>query len=360
VSTEILLTATLFGGVLLLALYAFDPRRRVALRRCAALVALGYLVAGVLASPLFYAAIWLPHPSGLVSAGGSPAPLSGVRTVIGAGGGSERAVVPVPPSAGISRVDVALLAIPLIAILVYLAWTKRAEPVARALTVTALIVLICSAGVVVIGSTSLPTPWALVQHLPLFGLVRPQRLTLFFWLIAAIGVGAWLAERPRSLIRWGIASAVVVSMLPPIWTGAWTSVIPTPPSLATAGLRQIALGDNLLVVAGPGGAISHRLDDLALPTVWQVRSNFSFRLADAYVGSFPPDLPPVVQRLVFRQEIDPSAAPALLAWLRRAGVTWVMVMRPTHAIEGRLRSVLRSEPIRIDGLDLYAVPAGTR
>jgi hypothetical protein len=353
-STEVLLTMTLFGGIVLLLLYVWDVDRRPALRRCVMLVGLAYVVAGILASPMLYTALALPHPHGVSSIGRSTlVPMSGLRTEFG----SRPAPSPtgtVRPASGVSRSAVALLQLPQIAVLLHLMWTRRRGPVARTLAAAALIAAVCAAGVVVVGSTVLPTPWSFAARLPLLRLARPQRLTMFVWLIGAVGAGVWLATRRRAAVRVGVAVLLLGATLPALWKGSWTSSIQTP-SILGAGDPVLTSGANVLVVAGPRGPRSHQAVDLALPTVWQMESGFSFRLADAYVGSFPPQFPAAVRRLVFDQPFLPGQAATILPWLRRAGVRAVLLTHPTPAALARVQRLLGAGPVRVRGLVLFRV-----
>jgi hypothetical protein len=351
VSTEVFATTTLFGGIALLLLYAWDRGRRPALRRCALLIGMSYVVVAVLASPMLYTAIAMPHPAGLASASQSPTPMSGVRTFVPDPGALRAGFL--HPSRRDSPSAALLLALPLAGILLHLAWRRRREPVLRALAVTAALALVCSFGILVVGSTSLPTPWALAMRVPLLRLIRPQRLTMFFWLIASVGVGVWLAERQRSWRRWGAAALVLAATVPALWLGSWTSVILTPRFLAAAH-PYLASGENVVIVTGPGPG-SRQFDDLAFPTVWQVESGFSFRLADAYVGSFPPPLPAPVRRLVSHDALSPDQTATLYAWFRQAGVRAVLVMRPTPAVVASIQRLLGADPLILDGVALFAV-----
>ncbi len=357
ISTEVLVTGTLVGALALVLFAAWDRERRPAVGRCAALAALGYLVAGILSTPLLYAALAMPHPVGLASAG-SPLPMSGVRTVVPSATALRADLL--HPSRGDSAVAVLILAIPLALILVDLLRRRWREPAIRALAVTGAAVLACSVGVLVVGGREVPTPWAAVTHLGFLRLIRPQRLTMYFWLIAAVGVGTWLAERPASRGRLGLVVLAVAAMVLPLSWGTWTSVIPPSP-LGVGAWSPIGLGDSVLVVSSPGSA-SQRFDDLAFPTVWQVESNFSFRLADAYVGSFAPALPGPVNRLVFGKPPLPGDAAALQAWIRSAHVTWFLVVRPSQAVIGSVEALVGSAPLWRGGVALFRVggPSGQR
>jgi len=351
VSTEVFATTTLFGGLALLLLYAFDRPRRGALRSTAKVVGAGYVAAGVLASPLLYAALVLRRPPGLASAGHAPAPFSGVETHVSPHLGTLRAGLLHPSGPG-SWVATVVLALPLFAILAHLAWTKRRGPVLRALAATAGVALLCSVGVLVVGHTTVPTPWALARHLPFLGLIRPQRLSLFVWLIAAAGAGVWLAARERSPWSWGAGALAIAALLPAMWWGAWTSVVPAPAWAADPPFRP---GENVAVVAGPGPR-ARQLEDLAFPTVWQAESGFTFRLANAYVGSFPPPLPLAVRQFEFARPLGPAQARDVLAWLHQAGVRSVVVMRPANAVVGSVHRLLGTDPVPVGTVVLFRVP----
>jgi len=110
----------------------------------------------------------------------------------------------------------------------------------------------------------------------------------------------------------------------------------------------------VVIVTGPGPG-SRQFDDLAFPTVWQVESGFSFRLANAYVGSFPPPLPAPVRRLVSHDPIPPDQTARLYAWFRQAGVGAVLVMRPTPVVVDPIQRLLGAEPLILDGVALFPV-----
>src|SRR5207253_4465057 len=131
--------------------------------------------------------------------GGSATPFSGVETHLHLHSGA---------------LAVALgLGLPLFAALAWVVWTQRRRPAVRALAATAFVALVCSPGILVIGSTTVPTPWTLARHVPFLRLVRPQRLTMFVWLIGAVGMGAWIAVRQGSWRRWGAAAVAAGAML---------------------------------------------------------------------------------------------------------------------------------------------------
>lgn len=335
ISTEVLATATMFAAIASALLFVWDRSRRASIRRCAALVGAAYLGAGLLASPFLYAALAMPRPSGLASSGQAPEPFSGVESHIGL---HAATIV-----AGIGGAAV-------FAILGYLVWTRRDRPVFRALSATAMVALAFAPGVVVVGATVLPSPWGLMRHLPFLGLVRPQRLTMFVWLIGAVAAGVWLASARGSWRRWGAILVTVGVAFAAALTGTWTSIVPAQPDLAA-----LSSGENVAVVAGAGPRAA-QLPDLAFPEVWQVWSGFSFRLANAYVGSFPPLLPPAVQRFQYGTPPRVGDGAAVRSWLQTAGVGAVLVIRPTSVSVGPVVRLLGTDPVWERGVVIVPVP----
>jgi len=217
-----------------------------------------------------------------------------------------------------------------------------------------MVALILSAGIVVIGSRDLPTPWVLADHIPFLRLVRPQRLTIYLWLIASVGVAVWLSSREWSWRRWAAGVVAVATLVPAFWVGAWTSTIRTPGFVTGRG-SPLRAGRIVAIVAGPG-SVSSKLSDLAFPTVWQIQSNFSFRLANAYVGSFPPTLPAAVRRFQFGTPLLPGDDAVVISWLRHQRVAIVLLMRPTPASVRPVQALLETRPVPAGGVVLFFVP----
>ena len=116
---------------------------------------------------------------------------------------------------------------------------------------------------------------------------------------------------------------VLAALLPAVFVGRWTSRIPSAPSRLASLPRETTLA---VVAASPRR--SDQYTDLAVPMVWQAEAHFSFRLANAYVGSFPPELPLAVRRFEFHRSSERSA---VRDWMRRSGVDAVLVVRRSAA-----------------------------
>ena len=90
--------------------------------------------------------------------------------------------------------------------------------------------------------------------------------------------------------------------------------------------------------------------------MWQVQDGFGFRLANAYVGSFPPALPDAVRRFEFGQPVAAGQEDAVRRWLREQGVSAVLVVEPTATAVERVRRLLGSAPRPLGGAVLLPVP----
>jgi hypothetical protein len=352
ISTEVFLTMVSVGALTLALIAAFDRDRRRAIAGLATLMLGALATAAVLASPLLYAALVYAHPAGVLSSTNMPTPISGTRTLIGSPGTALTAPAGSRSTSGtIAAIALGAFVVMACAINATLLWSRRRSRTAWALAVTAATVLMCYPGTVSIGTTALPSPWGLVQRLPLFGLVRPQRLTIYVWLLAAVVAGLWVAARPRSTARLLAVGVMIAAAIPGVVLGPRTSVIRAEPPLAQAGISSEV---NIFVVAGPSGSAGARAADLAFPAVWQAESGFRFRLADAYVGSFHPALPAAVGR--FADGVVPAGRgdAGILEWLRRSGVRAVMVMHPSEALDTSIQRLLGTAGTRVGTVELFS------
>ena len=101
---------------------------------------------------------------------------------------------------------------------------------------------------------------------------------------------------------------------------------------------------------------SRRYADLAFPSVWQADAAFSFRLENAYVGSFPPTLPAAVRRFQFGVPLLPGDDAVVISWLRHQQVAVVLLMRPTPASVRPVQALLGTGPVPAGSVVLFFVP----
>jgi hypothetical protein len=128
-------------------------------------------------------------------------------------------------------------------------------------------------------SSSLPMPWIVFSHLPLFAMMLTARFSLFIFLILGIILSLWLSDASiQASMRIGGAILVVLFTLPNLHASYWVTNVDTPSFFKDRlYTRYLAPGDNLLVLPYGMGGNSN---------IWQATTGFYFRMAGGYVG-FP-------------------------------------------------------------------------
>jgi hypothetical protein len=118
-------------------------------------------------------------------------------------------------------------------------------------------------------------PWAALSALPLVGSALPIRLTMYVALAAGLLAALALADR-RSVARWSLALAAVVTTVPNLQLAQWSSEVPRSTFFAERRYeRHLPRGSNTLVLPyGPAG----------WSMLWQAEASFSFRLVGGHFG----------------------------------------------------------------------------
>ncbi|HLY21492.1 MAG TPA: hypothetical protein VKT83_03390 [bacterium] len=176
----------------------------------------------------------------------------------------------------------AYLGVPLLlACVLFIAGGWR-RPVTRVLAACAALVLVASLGPTlrVAGRPVAPLPWALILHVPLVNQALPARFPMFLSLITALMVAAWLSRPgPAAWLRWTVAGAAVLSVLPNPAFPLWTTDLHTP-EFFSAGLYRRAFAPSETVLIIPYGLTGQSL-------LWQAQSDMYFRMP-GYIVRIPP------------------------------------------------------------------------
>jgi len=363
ISIEVTATMTLFAAVAWVVGWLFAARPwRARLARAAALGALAYVLAGIAAIPWLYVAFTYPRPVLTVQSETSiwtfarrwTALAGAVRPGYRILGG---AVWPVRTS---FPGTLLYLGVPLLFVLVHLLITQWRRPAVPALAVTFVLVFACAFGSgVVFGRHIVPTPFRLLQSLPLLKLVIPDRLLIYCGLIAGVGVAVWLSLGRRAWWRWALVALAIVTALPNLAAGPPVSS-PPPAAFFQAGLyrRSFAPGEPVLMVTGQGRAGAFGKGN---PMIWQAESGMRFALAGGWLGAVKPGA--VTTRLIdevvwdsFRRD-DKERIDALLSALGVRSV--VAVGQPPEAIL-RLCRALGAAPDPVGGVVLFRGPFSAR
>jgi hypothetical protein len=346
ISSEVLATATLFGGVALALAYALFAERRGALRGVVKLLVGAYGATAVLVSPYLYFFFFGHHyPPG--------------QTFFSADLASF--VLP-PPLVALSRQHPAFagantesfLGLPLLALIAVFMWRQRRSRTARLLGASVLIAAVCSLGeyLFVRGhKTSIPGPWWVLGHLPVLRYAIPLRFAVFFLLPAALIVSVWLSGAPdrgrARAARWALAALSVAVIVPRVGSSAWNTHIADPQFFGSGAYRAyLKPTDNVLTVPifGPNGR-------------WQADTGFRFRLAGGYGGyPFPSSVTsyPTYQTLLTGR-LTPDYAVQLRRFIAAKHVTAVVVDDTAGGPWATLFGSLGVKPVRTGGVVFYRV-----
>ncbi len=354
VSIEVFATVVFFGAVALTLAWGFDRAGlRPALVDVARGAALAVALCAVVVSPFLFDAFARPAPvltSDLIK-GGTDALNLFVPTRVTWLGGDRFASISEPFWGQIAG-QAAYLGVVLIAIVIMFAVRARGTFPGRFLAAFVAIAAVLSFGTVlhVGGHSSIPMPWIVATPVPLLNRAVPNRFMLYCFLAVAVVVAlviAWAGrETPsRRAVAWALVVLAGISLAPArhYWDWGYT---PTRPPFFADGMYRGYLGpDDVVAFFGPGQA--------ALPMVWHAESGLAFRMANAYTGGHPADLPDSRLTNVLAQSGCPPAevSPALRSFLADTGTTVVIVFENRGRECGSLQ--LGTTPLRVGGVDLY-------
>jgi hypothetical protein len=299
-STEILLSMLMFGGVsLLLAYFVCGSARR---RRIAAMVPkllFAGVAAMVLVSPfLYYAFKGLgPTPSLNWSANANvfsadplnyvlPTPVTwlGHQLV-----GSVAAKFNAPGGSPVFAESGAYVGLPLLAIVVLYLIENRRRAGAKVLLGTLIVTGVASLGGYLHIANPPPyqptirLPWFSITHIPGFDHLLPVRFTMYVSLIVALIVALWLAQPvAKRWPRWLLAGVGVALLLPNVTLYWHNQYRLGDPQFFTSSLYKRYLRPNETVLALPYGQSGFSM-------LWQARTDMYFRMAGGYIS---PEIPP--------------------------------------------------------------------
>jgi len=245
----------------------------------------------------------------------------------------------------------AYLGLPLVAIILHFA-TRREKPRSHHLLLAVLAVAAFAslgAWIRVVGVTIGIGPWQVLSRLPVTSSALPVRITLFVALFAALVCALWLAERRGSRIRWIVAVAAIVALLPTPSASSWSADVPRPRFFAD-GHAQRALNPDDIVLVLPYGKAGWSM-------LWQAETGFAYRMAGGRLGNFPPDegrWQPVLRTLA-GEDIEPHSE-RLAAFLVAHGVDAIVVVPGTRRGARAVVEGLGLRPIRIGDALLYRLP----
>jgi hypothetical protein len=200
-------------------------------------------------------------------------------------------------------------------------------------------------------ATEVPLPWKLLNPLPVLNHVTPVRLFLFASLPIAIMVALWLAEDSRRrALKW-VAAGVGVALLVPNLSASFWQGRPTQLAFFTSDAYKAHLRKDEMALVLPFGRAGSSM-------LWQAEAKMHFRMPEGYVS---PEYPPEYRSdpflpVLLSTKVNGNAAPGLRDFIRRRGVTAVLV----EPSEGRgwqfVLGSLRLRPVMSGGMLVYRLP----
>jgi hypothetical protein len=252
--------------------------------------------------------------------------------------------------------DDGYLSIPLI--IAFLAWVlgrERNRLLTRLVLIAAAVSFVASLGahLYIAGKRTMPLPFYLVQHAPIFNDLLPSRIAVFTSLAVAIGIAMWLAQPTGRIIgRWIVVLLAALMIFPNV-APSFYGVAPRNPRFFSAGLYKKYLTPGETVMMLPFG-----YNDVS--TLWQAETGFAFYMPEGYVGQVVP--PPFgTESIVGELQLNsPPSPPALESFIRQHYVSHVVV---DVAAQDAWLAVLSSMGLhseQIGGVRIYTVPGESR
>jgi hypothetical protein len=262
----------------------------------------------------------------------------------------------------------AYVGIPLLLVMILLAVTTWSSRITRLLVILFAVFLLIAIGPrLMINNTVLfSLPWSALWSLPIMHSAEPVRFFVVDFLVLAMILTLWLARPMRS--RLGLASqwllgllsvAFILGNLPtasdvivqPVRAGHVLSHTNALPAFMTGGLyrRYLRPGETVVVVSERGNA----------GMLFQADADFYLRIAGGFVNeslSTASGLPPAVVAL---RHDTPATREQFRAYVRRAGVSAVLVEQAWSARWMKVFAKMGLPAVRAGGVIIYDTTGGS-
>lgn len=347
ISSEVLVTATLFGAIALALAFALLPEQRPPLWGVVKLLALALAVTAVVVSPyLLYFQFGHHYPPGATFFSADltsfviPPSLVAVSSHHGT------------PAIGSSTES--YLGVPLLLLIGWFMWQGRRSRVTWVIAGSLLIAVIFALGATLFvhgHKTSIHGPWWLLKHLPVLRYAIPVRFAVFYVLPAALMVAMllsrWSLRQPAGIAAWGLAAVAIALIVPNVGSSSFDTRIADPPFFASGAYKAyIHPSDNVLTI--PAWGPNER---------WQANTGFRFNLSDGYAGNpFPPSFTRYpAWNMFLTGHLTPDYAAQLRRYVTDKRVTAVVVDRSVPGPWTKLFGSLGVRPVATGGVLVYRV-----
>ncbi len=357
-SPEIFATATIFGALAIVAARRFFPEINMAeFKRAAVSLTIAYGVAIVVLSPYLVRFLarqydWLPiynpahcstdllnffFPTG-VSAMGAWLPSLNAVTI---------------RNDDLKEAAGYLGLLPVLGALFL--WRSPRRDLARYLTAMLALICIASIGPVlhVSGFGVAPWLWIWAVPVPILNNALPARFMMYAFLVGGLIVALWLAEAEPagkpSPLRWLLAGAVVVSLMPAIPFSRWIGKADLP-EFFRDGIYANYLKRDETVLILPYGESGNCM-------LWQSSSKFYFRMPQGLLGIVPHEFQawPIVDALNKDAPYIPGYEDQFKAFIADHDVSAIVVKEGDYAAYGRLVSTVSAQRVDVGGVFLYRI-----
>ena len=280
ISTEVLATMTVFGGLGWVLAWLMLPGERPRLRRLGVRVAAAYVIAGLVLSPwLWNMARQVPFQN--IDGRYAVYSLNALNiispTIISLGG------VWLHSLNGFAMSDLqeasGYIGAPLLILMAWVFISRRTSRVFRLMAWMIIIIGVLALGPNLrVGSLVGPAlPWTMVANQPFFSVIITGRFMLYEFILAVGAVSLYIARSPTASTRWMLVGMLLaaIALLPSPYKGMWSAAV-APPLITQSTIlaRNVPSGASVFVLPywsrGPS-------------TFWQEASGFRFRLADGYL-----------------------------------------------------------------------------
>lgn len=166
-------------------------------------------------------------------------------------------------------------------------------------------------------------------------------MTLFVALFAALVCAIWLSEKRSSRLRWLLAVAAVIVLLPTPSSSFWSADVRRSTFFAEGHAAQAFEREDIVLVLPYGKA--------GWSMLWQAESDFAYRMAGGRLGNLPPEefrWTPLLRALA-GGVVSPEAVRMLPSFLAEHDVDAIVVANGTRIPQKRLVETLGRRPARV-------------
>lgn len=262
------------------------------------------------------------------------------------------------------------LGIPLIALLVFIGYTKRGERPIQFLLALAAAVTILSTGPSLQGvagsSTGIPMPWRLFELVPLFANIITDRFGEYLYLLVGLILALYIADasacRRKRIERVTVTLLAVAFLVPPVpLLPATLAVVPDFFRLPRDTGR---VESPALVVPFTSVIYPYAGPDRGTAMLWQAESRMAFKMPEGYAfgpGSVWPAWTPLSRALIelrrtgHTRPVTPTFKAEVIATLKKQRIKTILVGPSQYERESLafLARILDSAPDPVDGIFVW-------